>query len=278
MKNSKFKGRKRTRSVTPDLAGNEDNSSEGDGQTVEVATEKSHTFYIGDIDSLKKFLTHRFDELTLEELRGFVRHWIKLIERRWIGDWGMYHEMKVSEAETPPWWPQDMIYREPSHLKKEELTLLAVQVMLIHRKVDDVKRKSQWISKPRDVANFMVQTISADDFSSPEGAAHSGEMQKRALEETLSSTFGIAQAHKTHNVQSNLTEGASNKDPGRGTHHTWNPIPNSIIGQQSKRTRRIAHPKRVQKNVDEASGDETEPDDTMTNRYLQKVLDMKPHL
>ncbi|KAF3031125.1 hypothetical protein E8E12_000852 [Didymella heteroderae] len=278
MKNSKFKGRKRTRSVTPDLAGNEDNSSEGVGQTVEVATEKSHTFYIGDIDSLKKFLTHRFDELTLEELRGFVRHWIKLIEPRWIGDWGMYHEMKVSEAETPPWWPQDMIYREPSHLKKEELTLLAVQVMLIHWKVDDVKRKSQWISKPRDVANFVVQAISADDFSSSEGAAHSGEMQKRALEETLSSTFGIAQAYKTHNVQSNLTEGSSNKDPGRGTHHTWNTIPSSIIEQQFKRPRRIAHSELVQKNVDEASGDETEPDDTMTNRYLQKVLDMKPHL
>lgn len=150
--------------------------------------------------------------------------------------------------------------------------------MLIHWKVDDVKRKSQWISKPQDVANFVVQAISADDFSSSEGAAHSGEMQKRALEETLSSTFGIAQAYKTHNVQSNLTEGSSNKDPGRGTHHTWNTIPSSIVEQQFKRPRRIAHSELVQKNVDEASGDETEPDDTMTNRYLQKDLDMKPHL
>ena len=117
--NFKFKGLKRTRSVTPDLAGNEDNSIEGVEQTVETATEKSHTFYIGDIDSLKKFLAHRFDELTLEEQRDIARHWIKLIEPRRIGDWGKYHEMKVSEAETPPWWPQDMIYKEPLHLKKE---------------------------------------------------------------------------------------------------------------------------------------------------------------
>lgn len=88
-------------------------------QTVQVTTEESHTFYIGDIDAFKNFLHHRFDELTMKPLRGIVTHWVKLLEPRRLGDWGKYHEMLPSEADTPPWWPQTVIYKEPSHLKKD---------------------------------------------------------------------------------------------------------------------------------------------------------------
>jgi hypothetical protein len=67
---------------------------------------------------LKKFLHCRFDELTMKPLRGIVTHWVKLLEPRRLGDWGKYHEKLPSEAETPPWWPKTVIYKEPSHLKK----------------------------------------------------------------------------------------------------------------------------------------------------------------
>jgi hypothetical protein len=118
-------GPKRTRSVAQDLNANckavtNDTSTEGDESTVKVVTEESHTFYIGDIEAFRKFLTRRFDELTMKPLRGIAGHWVKIIEPRRLTDWGKYHEMKPSEAEkTPPWCPQDVIYREPSHLTKE---------------------------------------------------------------------------------------------------------------------------------------------------------------
>lgn len=138
-------------------------------------------------------------------------------------------------------------------------------MMLIHRKIDEVKRKGPWISKLRDVAKFTVQTTSADHFSSSKGAAHSEEMKRRALEKILPSIFEVAQAYEDHIVQYNLVEGSGNKDPGRGRHHTWKPIPRPIRQQQPKRPRRTARSDRVQEAVYEASGDETEPDDTMTS-------------
>ncbi|KAF3035970.1 hypothetical protein E8E12_007568 [Didymella heteroderae] len=265
----KSKSLKRTRSVAQGLARNrkavaDDTNPEDAEPTVEVVTEESHTFYIGDIDAFKMFLTRRFDELTMKPLRGIATHWVKLIEPRRLGDWGKYHEMKPSEAETPPWWPQDVIYKEPSHLKKEDLSTLAVEMMLVHRKIDEIKRKGPWISKLRDVAKFTVQTTSADHFSSSKGAAHSEEMKKRALEQILPSIFEVAQAYEDHIMQYNLIEGSGNKDPGRGRHHTWKPIPRPVRRQQLKRPRRTARTERVQENTFEASGDETEPDDTMT--------------
>ncbi|KAF1933608.1 uncharacterized protein M421DRAFT_201058 [Didymella exigua CBS 183.55] len=265
----KSKSLKRSRSVAQGLGPNrkavtDDTSFEDAESAVEVVTEESHTFYIGDIDAFKKFLTRRFDELTMKPLRGIATHWVKLIEPRRLGDWGKYHEMKPSEAETPPWWPRDVIYKEPSHLKKEDLSTLAVEMMLVHREIDEVKRKGPWISKLRDVAKFTVQTTSADHFSSSKGAVHSEEMKKRALEQILPSIFEVAQAYEDHIMQYNLIEGSGNKDPGRGRHHTWKPIPRPIRRQQPKRPRRATRSERVQETVYEASGDETEPDDTMT--------------
>ena len=87
-------------------------------KTVQAVTQESHTFYIGDVEKLKEFLTHRFDELTMKPLRGIATHWVKLLEPRRLGDWGKYHEKLPSEADTPPWWPRTVIYKEPSHLKK----------------------------------------------------------------------------------------------------------------------------------------------------------------
>jgi hypothetical protein len=114
---------KRTRSVAQGLtptrkASTDKNNVREADHNIQVVTEESHTFYIGDIDAFKEFLTHRFDELTMKPLRGIATHWVKLLEPRRLGDWGKYHEMLPSEADTPPWWPRTVIYKEPSHLKK----------------------------------------------------------------------------------------------------------------------------------------------------------------
>ena len=125
----KSKSLKRSRSVAQGLAlarqtdvTNEDVNEFGQANvnnlSAQVVTEESHTFYIGDIDAFKEFLYYRFDELTMKPLRGIVTHWVKLLEPRRLGDWGKYHEMLPSEAESPPWWPRTVIYKEPSHLKK----------------------------------------------------------------------------------------------------------------------------------------------------------------
>lgn len=98
---------------------NADKESTGKHNEDRVATEEFQSFYVGDIPAFKKFLYRRFDELTMKPLRGIVTHWVKLIEPRRLGDWGKYHEMLPSEAETPPWWPRTVIYKEPSHLKKD---------------------------------------------------------------------------------------------------------------------------------------------------------------
>lgn len=142
-----------------------------------------------------------------------------------------------------------------------DLSTLAVEMMLIHRDIDAIKRNGSWISKLRDVAKFTVQTTSADHFSSSKGAAHSEEMKMRALEQILPSIFEVAQAYEDHIMQYNLIEGSGNEDPGRGRHHTWKPIPRPVRRQQPKRPRRTD---RIQTTVYEGSGDETEPDETIT--------------
>ena len=62
-----------------------------------------------------------------------------------------------------------------------ELSTLAVEIMLVHRKVDEMKRKGSWITQLRDFAKFTIQTTSADYFSSSKGTAHSEEMKERAI-------------------------------------------------------------------------------------------------
>jgi hypothetical protein len=125
----KSKSLKRSRSVAQGLAlarqtdvtnedVNEFDQANVDNLSAQVVNEESHTFYIGDIGAFKEFLYYRFDELTMKPLRGIVTHWVKLLEPRRLGDWGKYHEMLPSEAESPPWWPRTVIYKEPSHLKK----------------------------------------------------------------------------------------------------------------------------------------------------------------
>lgn len=146
-----------------------------------------------------------------------------------------------------------------------ELSTLAVEMMLVHRDVDKVKRKGPWITKLREVAKFSIQTTSADHFSSSKGTTHSEEMKKRAQEHILPSIFDVAQSYEDHIMQYSLFDGTGNVDPGKGKHHTWKPIPRPARPQPPRRPRRaVRHrPEEVQEALYEASGEETEPDDTM---------------
>lgn len=138
--------------------------------------------------------------------------------------------------------------------------------MLVHRKIDEIKRKGgSWISKLRDVAKFTVRTTSADHFSNSKGAIHSEQMKKRALEQILPSIFDVAQAYEDHIMQYSLFEGSGNVDPGRGKHHTWKLIPRPARRAPPKRPRRAIGNSldMVQGTIQETS-DETDTDDTMT--------------
>ena len=128
-----------------------------------------------------------------------------------------------------------------------------------------MKRWGSWITKLREVARFTIQTTSADHFSSSKGTAHSEEMKKRAQERILPSIFDVAQSYEDHITQYSLFEGTGNVDPGRGKHHTWKPIPRPARPQPAKRPRRTnrCSPESVREALYEASGEDTEPDDTM---------------
>lgn len=88
---------------------------------IKITTKQSYTFYIGDIAKLKKFFRRRLDELTMKPLRPIVTAWIKQLEPKRLSHYGPYHKKfpgEVSAKLTPPWWPSDVRYEEPSHLDK----------------------------------------------------------------------------------------------------------------------------------------------------------------
>lgn len=126
-KTPKPKSLKRRRSVAegssrprPAMSDGTDDDDDDD-HAFAAASEESHTFYIGDFEKLKQFLRRRFDELTMKPLRGIITQWIKQLEPRRLGAYGRYHKKlpsEVADEMTPPWWPRNVHYNEPSHLAK----------------------------------------------------------------------------------------------------------------------------------------------------------------
>ncbi len=124
-----MKKRKRTHSRTPgrprhatahQISDKED-GEQYDDTDVTVATEKSYTFYIGDVDELKRFFRRRLDELTMKPVRPIVTAWVKQLEPKRLSLFGPYHKKLPREQPqgcTPPWWPYHVPYEEPSHLDK----------------------------------------------------------------------------------------------------------------------------------------------------------------
>jgi hypothetical protein len=144
--------------------------------------------------------------------------------------------------------------------------------MLQHRIIDAVKRRGSWVQKLRKIARYAVESTAADQFSSSKGSGFSETMQKRALSEILPNLFEIAQSYEDHFAQYDLYEGAGNQDPGNGTRVTWQHLtrpPRQTAPR--KRVRRTKAPAvgRVGSDAD-ASGDETEVDNTATITHLRR--------
>ncbi|KAF1947032.1 hypothetical protein EJ02DRAFT_171497 [Clathrospora elynae] len=242
---------------------------------VRVATDQSHTFYIGDVDELSKFFRRRLDELTMKPVRPIITAWIKQLEPKRLSQYGPYHKQLPGDLpphRTPPWWPHNVPYEEPSHLDKAGLLALAVDMMLLHRRIDEVKRRGAWIAKLRQAATYAVETTAADQFSSSKGNGFSAKMRTRALEDILPNLFETAQTYEDHFAKYNLYEGCGAEDPGFGTHVTWHPLsrPSRQPIVPKPMTRKRLRTARVQAPRVEESGDETEVDDTLATSYLRR--------
>jgi hypothetical protein len=120
---------KRSRSVSRGQ-----NISDGD-QDNEDGSEIMHSFYIGNTDGLIKFFQRRLDELTTKPLRPIVTAWIKQLEPKRLSRYGRYHK-KLSRDQpsgcTPPWWPHNVPYLEPSHLEKAGKSYLTVTTLVTY--------------------------------------------------------------------------------------------------------------------------------------------------
>jgi hypothetical protein len=102
-------------------------------QDNEDASGTSQTFYISNINELMKYFKRRLDELTMKPLRPVVTEWIKLLEPKRLSLYGPYHNNLPREQPlgcTPPWWPQDVPYKEPSHLFKTGKSHLTVTTLV----------------------------------------------------------------------------------------------------------------------------------------------------
>ena len=139
-KENQVKKRKRTQSrprarplqaIVQQLSDEDDDEQYDDDRDIIVPTGKSYTFYIGDVDELKRFFRRRLDELTMKPVRPIVTAWVKLLEPKRLTRFGPYHKKLAREQPpqcTPPWWPQDVPYEEPSHLDKAGKLLLLYRV------------------------------------------------------------------------------------------------------------------------------------------------------
>ncbi|EOA89415.1 uncharacterized protein SETTUDRAFT_105680, partial [Exserohilum turcica Et28A] len=262
-----FRSRHITRALSEE---EEDEQLECD---VKISVGQSYTFYIGDIDELKKFFRRRLDELTMKPVRPIVTQWIRRLEPRRLSLYGPYHKnLLKSKRGIPPWWPRGVQYVEPAHLSKTELLILAVDVMLQHRLIDIDKRRGSWVAELRKAAQIAIDSIPRGQFSSSKGSDFSEKMQRRALEEILPNLFEVAQLYEDHFARHGHYEGSGIPDPGKGKHVTWQPlmrpIREPVAPKKRLRRTRPAPASKLEPDTD-ALGDETEVDDSVTSLYLR---------
>ncbi|KAL5399477.1 hypothetical protein PMIN03_010617 [Paraphaeosphaeria minitans] len=229
------------------------------------ATQVPKTFSIGDVVSLQAFYVTRFRELTMKPMRDIVTAWVKRLEPKRQKKYGPYQRYDVDHRSDkvksikPRWWPADIPYVEPSHLKLEHLVPLAVDIMLVHRLVDEEvgKRKYvSWIDQLQMDAVYLISSKDTEHFSSSKGTKYNEAMKRRALEIILPSIFDIAKSHEDYIGQYDLYEGSKNTDPGCGKQVSWLATPRPDRGLVFKRRRSM--------KVEPLSGDEgnlTEVDD-----------------
>ena len=153
-----------------------------------------------------------------------------------------------------------------------DLQSLAVDVMLQHRIIDEVKRKGSWVIKLRQAAQCAVEMTTSEMFSSSKRTEFSEKMKERALNFILPSLFDIAQSYEDHLAQYDLYEGSGSTDPGEGRHVTWQPAsrpPRQVPQRKRARATKAPPAMKVDYNED-ASADETEVDETISNSFLRR--------
>lgn len=275
--------------LTQDLDENDDND-------VIVVTEQSTTILISDIDKLKQFFRHRFDELTMIPVRKMVTRWVKQLEPKRMVGYGPYHKQLPKDKpknETPPWWPGDVPYVEPAHLDKEGkrfanpqyllltipgLLTLAVDLVLQHRdtRADELKRQQPWTRKLRRSAELEVTMTELDHFSTSQYPAFSTAMKERAEHKVLPSLFDVMQSYEDFVNQHRLWTYSDRTKAPAGKSITWQAIPRPPLQKSRYKKFRPAEQERASEVLkiehDEDFGAETEPDDTMT--AVQLALDL----
>jgi hypothetical protein len=148
-----------------------------------------------------------------------------------------------------------------------DLLTLAVEVMFIHRKIDDIeiKRTKSWVSKLSHIAQYAVETMALGNFASSKGSEHGEQMRQRAQRDILPSLFEIATSYENHVVEFGLFEGSEKVDPGTGKHHTWQAISRPARRPPArKRMRGNRVDRRELTNCDGSAG-ESSPDDSRSD-------------
>lgn len=137
--------------------------------------------------------------------------------------------------------------------------------MLIHRRIDEQcgKRKKSWVRQLRAQAEYIVDSMPTETFSSSKEDVFNDTMKERALKEILPSLFNVAEAHEDYFTQYELFEGTNNKDPLKGKHITWKRLPRPPRGYTTRKRHRPSKPAAYtprEEPVSEDSGEETEAD------------------
>lgn len=85
------------------------------------ARSRPNTLYINDINALMAFYAVRLKELTMKPLRQIVTAWVRELSPKRQTTYGRYHGFTPATApegeKSAPWWPRDIPYLEPAHLK-----------------------------------------------------------------------------------------------------------------------------------------------------------------
>jgi hypothetical protein len=164
------------------------------------------------------------------------------------------------------------------------LLTLAVDVLLQHRDspIDELKRRSPWTVKLRQIAEYNVETTAPEHFSSSKNAIFSRMMKERAVNSILPSLFETSQSYEDFVFQHELWIYNDESAFPRGKAMTWQPVPrppkqiNQRKFKRARKARKLRAP-REESDADshgEASGDDTEIDETMAriaNRQLRRM-------
>ncbi|CAI6333421.1 unnamed protein product [Periconia digitata] len=219
---------------------------------------EANTLLVSDIPAVIKFYHTRFKELTMKPLRQIVTAWVKRLEPSRNRDYGPYDKTvtpaTAKSGTCPPWWPKNTPYTEPSHLKSNHLIPLAIEIMMVHRDVDEKKRTQSWMENLEKDAIYHIDTTPDDSFSSSKEAAYHKCMKERATQ-IITNLFSIAKSHEAYI----LTEGC-----GSDNKVTWYyvPKPQRLTNRKRKRAQ----------SMQDATRSDTEPDDVTS--YTQSFRSM----